>query len=250
MTDEILRSHCEQIDACNQRGGRMLSIVDMLEAGTVSEELAAYLLAAISGGSSFMTGALPGGAGKTTVMCALLNFVPADIELAVADSGQTIQSGLAHPSPKRCYICHEIGKGHFYAYLWGQALRSYFSLAAAGHILATNLHADTFQQAFDQVCGENAVPQADFRRMNVVAFISLARQGERTGRTIAEVWESDGAAPHKLIYRAETGLDKSALVGERELSKAAQVVKKLLSSGARTVEEVRKFLLESYLKKD
>lgn len=228
----------------------MLSIVDLLEAGTVSEELAAYFLAAISGGRSFMTAALPGGAGKTTIMCALLNFVPAGVELAAADSGTTIQSALARPSPKRCYICHEIGNGHYYAYLWGQALRDYFSLAASGHILATNLHADTFEQAFDQVCRDNPVPQADFQRMNVVAFISFVRHVGRAGRTVAEVWESDGDSPHKIIYHAKTGLGKSAIVGESELAKAGQAVKNLRAGGARTVEQVRKFLLASYLKRD
>ena len=74
-----------EIDRCNQRSARMLSIVDLLEAGTLSPALAAYLLAAISRGASFMVGALPGSAGKTTVMGALLNFVPATIALKPAD---------------------------------------------------------------------------------------------------------------------------------------------------------------------
>jgi Flp pilus assembly CpaF family ATPase len=65
MNEETLR-HCVEIDRCNQRGGRMLSIVDLIDAGTMSPELAAYSLAAIGGGASFMVGALPGGAGKTT----------------------------------------------------------------------------------------------------------------------------------------------------------------------------------------
>ena len=40
-----------------------------------------YALAAIGNGASFMVGANPGGAGKTTVMGALLNLVPDDAEL-------------------------------------------------------------------------------------------------------------------------------------------------------------------------
>jgi hypothetical protein len=59
----------------------MLSIVDLIEAGTMSREVAAYSLAAIGAGASFMVGALPGGAGKTTVMGALLNFVPLGVPL-------------------------------------------------------------------------------------------------------------------------------------------------------------------------
>ena len=77
--------HCAEIERCNQRGGRMLSIVDLIEAGTFSRDLAAYSLAAIGDGASFMVGALPGGAGKTTAMGALLNFVPRDVSLVAAD---------------------------------------------------------------------------------------------------------------------------------------------------------------------
>lgn len=64
----IILAHCAEIERCNQRGGRMLSIVDLIEAGTMTRELAAYSLAAIGAGASFMVGALPGGAGKTTVI--------------------------------------------------------------------------------------------------------------------------------------------------------------------------------------
>ena len=94
--DDILR-HCREINRCNQRGGRMLSVVDLIEAGTMTAELAAYCLAAIGQGASFMVGAMPGGAGKTTVMGALLNFVPAGVELVPADAQDVISQGLQKP---------------------------------------------------------------------------------------------------------------------------------------------------------
>jgi type IV secretory pathway ATPase VirB11/archaellum biosynthesis ATPase len=56
----------------------MLSLVDLIEAGTLDLPLAAYLAAAMRAGASLMVGARPGGAGKTVVMCALLNFLPDD----------------------------------------------------------------------------------------------------------------------------------------------------------------------------
>ena len=90
-------AHCRQIDRCNQRGGRMLSIVDLIEAGTFPRDLAACCLAVIGGGGSFMVGALPGGAGKTTVMGALLNFVPSDVVLVPADGLDAIEQALAAP---------------------------------------------------------------------------------------------------------------------------------------------------------
>jgi hypothetical protein len=243
--DNILR-HCQEIDRCNQRGGRMLSVVDLIEAGTMSTELAAYCLAAVRQGASFMVGAMPGGAGKTTVMGALLNFVPAGVELVPADAQHVISQGAQTPLRRRCFICHEIGPGSYYAYLWGQELREYFSLAQAGHILATNLHADTYEQAHDQICHQNEVPEAALRRMNLMPFLSIHRGGRRQ---IEHVWESDGLQPHRLAYEADKGglIEPSGFVPAPKLAAAGQVIEKLLSSGRRAIADVRTLILQSGL---
>ena len=38
----------------------------------------------------------------------------------------------------------------------------YFKLKNYGHVLASNLHADTYDQAFDQICGDNKVLEQEF----------------------------------------------------------------------------------------
>jgi hypothetical protein len=238
--------HCREIERCNQRGGRMLSIVDLVEAGTLTRELAAYCLAAIGGGASFLIGALPGGAGKTTVMGALLNFVPAGVRLVPADGIESIELGMkAPPSARRCFICHEIGSGPYYAYLWGEELRQYFCLAGAGHLLATNLHADTYEQAHEQICGTNGVPESALRRMNLMFFLSVGRQG-RGKRRIEEVWESDGRQAHRRIYDASAPtrpVGPSLLVSDGALASARAVTDALLACGVRTIQEVRARIL-------
>jgi hypothetical protein len=246
VAGDSIGTHCDEIERCNQRGGRMLSIVDLIDAGTVTRELAAYALAAIGPGASFMVGALPGGAGKTTVMGAMLNFVPTDVELIAADRMATIERGLTQPTPRRCFICHEIGSGSCYAYLWAQELRAYFELPTAGHMLATNLHADTFEQAHAQVCHDNGVPEDAFRRMNLIFFLSVRRSGRSYARRIEEVWESDGTAAHQRIFDA--GASASAIAGSlastAEVAKASQVIDRLMATGAPTIEEVRAAILD------
>lgn len=235
---QSVKEHCLEIDRCNQRGGRMLSIVDLLEAGTVTRDLAAYFQAAIGGGASFMVGALPGGAGKTTVMGALLNFVPAGAVLMPAEDAEAI--GRAAAQPRRlCMICHEIGPGGYYAYLWGPALRAYFALADMGHILATNLHADTFEQASEQVCRTNGVPPEQFRKMNLLLFLSV--RGGR--RRVTQVWESDGMQPHRMIWDDDALAGDSALVNADAMDAARRKVESLLAGGVRTIEDVRAQIL-------
>lgn len=240
------QAHCETIRRCNQRGGRMLSIVDLLEAGTLTRDLAAYALAAIGAGASFMVGAQPGGAGKTTVMGALLNLVPRDTKLVTAENEAVVEQGIIERSPRRCYVCHEIGAGFYHAYLWGKALRHYFKLPVAGHMLATNLHADTFEQARHQVCVENAVPEADFRHMNLLFFISVEHSGGNVRRRIVSAWESDGAADHRPVFGPDTESPlASKLVSTKDIESAVKRIDAILQSGARTIEHVREALVNA-----
>ena len=222
----------------------MLSIVDLIDTGTMTRELAAYSLAAIGNGASFMIGALPGGAGKTTVMGALLNFVSSDIPLVAADSGAVIAAGLTGQTHRRCYICHEIGDGPYYAYLWGEPLRRYFELPTAGHMLATNLHANTYEQSRAQVCDENSVPLVAFCRMNLLYFLAVERQPHGVQRRIVSVWEGDGKSEHRQVFDGKNPAKPfgSRLVSGAALQTATRIVERLMSAGVRQIHEVRAIL--------
>ena len=280
INDEIQR-HCAEINRCNQRGGRMLSIVDLVDAGTVTRDLAAYSLAVISQGASFMVGAVPGGAGKTAVMGAWLNFIPPDVQLTPAVDASAIEHGINSREQRFCCICHEIGKGSYYAYLWGSVLRRYFDLSDAGHMLATNLHADTYVKAQQQICGQNNVSVAAFRRMNLIFFLTVKhpaasrgaslrnpakpktpfipvashrafwrrrvnRKGWSMSRRITEVWESDGQKEHHQILGSDSIplIESSRLVSAGNFAKAKQNINQIMDSGVRTIEDVRSMLLQ------
>lgn len=243
MQDQ-LEQHCREINRCNQRGGRMLSIVDLLEAGTFTPDLAAYCLAAISRGASFMVGASPGGAGKTTVMGALLNFVPPGVTLHAADTLPIIEWAAKFNRQRGCYICHEIGTGHYFAYLWGEPLRAYFELLRQGHMLATNLHADSLEDARHQICHENQVSPLLFRKINLVLFIEFAG-GWRGRRVISQLWESDGRLEHQLLYDGDKlHLRESRLVSVEAMTAAHALLQAVLDAGVRDIRSVRETLLK------
>jgi len=228
----------------------MLSIVDLLEAGTFTTELAAYALAAISDGASFLVGAQPGGAGKTTVMGALLNFVPPGVELVAADGAATIAEGRGAQGrqTRRCYICHEIGDGQYYAYLWGENLRAYFDLPSAGHMLATNLHADTFEQARHQICETNRVPETALRGVALMFFLSVRRRGWDVSRHIDTVWASDGVDGHRQIFgsRSSGPHGHADMVAPDRLAWARRTIDELCNDNARTIEQVRSAVIKAF----
>jgi len=242
--DRAIRDHCREIDRCNQRGGRMLSAVDLLEAQTLNLEMAAYLLDRIGRGASFLVGANPGGAGKTTLMGALLNFLPSEVPIVAATQGAVASAGRGNPA-RACYLCHEIGSGGYFAYLWGQSARDYFALSGSGHILATNLHADTLAQCHAQLCGENRVPESDFRRVDLMLFLSVTGSLLRPKRRIAAVYAAEAGGPHELVFRyTATGWERLGPPPLPSEADCRQFLHRLAASGRQTIREVRRAVLD------
>lgn len=244
-----MANNCTEINRCNQRGGRMLSIVDLLEAKSLPEDIAVYLMAAVNQKeASFMVGANPGGAGKTTVMGALLNLVSPSYELLPADNLKTLEKGRDnHCDTPKCWICHEISSGPYYAYLWGREIQAFFEMSDYGHLLATNLHADTYEQAYEQICDENGVSDRYFLRMHLQIYLKLERQGlGRVTRKVNTVYESTGNSEHKLIYNYDDSYfphpaEVSQLVSENEFQQAYEQLHEMRQGGLKSIEQIYDF---------
>jgi len=199
MSDFELHNH-DAINNLNQRGGRMLSLVDLLAAGTLSLDMAAEMAYVAAQGGSFLTAAGPGGVGKTTLMGAMLAFLPPGVEIVALEGPETLDA-LGAPSPDRpqCLMVHEIGSGSYYGYLWGPAVARYFDLAAVpGRSLASNLHAETYEEAVAQLAYRplGVSPQA-LAEVDCLAFMT-ARGGKRR---VSAIWNTDGQAGHTLAWR-------------------------------------------------
>ncbi len=167
----------------------MLSVVDLLNAGTVTPRFLAYMVQALEKGVSFLVGARPGAAGKTTVMAALLGLVPGgELLQSIAGPGD-----LPNPQDstdilsRKTLICHEIGRGRWYGYLWGSPVRHYLNLASQGYRIASNLHADSLPEIIDQLepFGIDEVFLASHVR--VLIFLKVFDEPRR-GKRIFRVW--------------------------------------------------------------
>ncbi len=249
MDEGLLKNHVEEINRCNQRGGRMLSLVDLIDAGSADLPTAAWLAAAMRAGSSLLVGARPGAAGKTAVMCALLNFLPDETGLQAADTWPLPEAESA-AAGEVCFLAHEIGAGPYYAYVWGEAARGFFSLTEAGRLIASNLHADTLEEARDQLCGENGVALSHFRNVRLKIFLRM-KSGLMGGtkRWIYQVYESDGGEDRLVWERPRPDgeskrlLPDSSLVTPEQEKQMAGFLADLQRRNIRAVEDVRRLLL-------
>lgn len=247
---KLLKQHISAINACNQRGGRMLSLPDLIRAGTVSLELAAYLAACMRRGASLLVGASPGGAGKTTVMCALLNFLPDETVIEAVHGRSVLRAAKQNLDfGETCYLAHEIGTGSYYAYVWGDAARAFFNLAGKGHLIASNLHADTLAETRTQLCDENGVAPTDLAAVQLKIFLDVRRTGRwEIERRVRHVYESNGTADG-LIWESPKANEfnrlevQSHLVSGAEEEIYTRMLERLLNEKIFRIEDVRKDLL-------
>jgi hypothetical protein len=163
------------VNRSNQRGGRMLSVIDLLDAGSLSMAQACWLLDRITKGASFLIGAQPGGAGKTTIMGALLAMLPAGETVRLARQG----TGWESSGPGDCIVAYEIGRGHYEAYVWGDTLVRMTALGQAGCRIVTNLHADTLDQAREQIVQQCGAGEAGLAAFDLFIPIETSLNGER-----------------------------------------------------------------------
>ena len=252
MDESGLREHVRQLDRCNQRGGRMLSLTDLLNAGTVGLDLGAYLAAAMRSGASLMVGANPGGAGKTTVMAALLNWIPNHTCIVPAETQIVLRTALSDQPldlSARCFVAHEVGSGSHYAYVWGEDARSFFALARKGYIIATNLHADTLFETRHQLLRTNGVASRDLDAVTLKVFLKVKRMhGWQVRRTVSRVYESDGSGDHLLWTGDGEGnyvrAADSALLDPSDEAKYRDLLARMQRDDIRFIEHVRRLLLD------
>jgi hypothetical protein len=221
-----MKSVLYYVDRAKQRGGKMLSVIDLIERETLSVRQTAWLLKKIEEGSSWIVGARPGGAGKTALMAALLAMLPEGEKIILTEPG----NGWEKSPSGTCLLSYEIGSGNYDAYIWGAELRRFAELGVNGCRLVTNLHADTLEQARFQIVDENRVPSEYFSAFGI--FIPLTVRNSLSGvrRTVRKIhFFSDGKWMELLELEVMSAREKEI----------AGFLEDLLQDEIRTVEQVR-----------
>ena len=208
--DRVEKTNLQQIEMLNQRGGLTLSIVDLMRAGTISPEMAAYAFCAIRGGASFLTAARPGGAGKTTLMAALLSFLPPGERLrTVGVHASRVPRGNSDHGHE-CLLCHEIGRGLYFGYLWGREAQAFFHAISRAVRIASNIHADTMAEVREELSGPDiAVDELDFCQIGFLAFMTMRGSGPGRMRRVASLHASSDSG-HRLLWEWDETSDTFA----------------------------------------
>ena len=186
--DSLQKANLVEIAGLNQRGGRTLSIVDLIADGTLDVSMAAYMLATVAGGASMLTAAGPGGTGKSTLLASLLSFLPPDEEIISVSGADVIAAGMS-ARQRACYVAHEIGDGHWYGYIWGAQVPAFLDLARHGHRIAAAIHADTLRELAGQLYGAPlGVSEEQLAAVRLICFMRMDHtSGGSVRRRVTEV---------------------------------------------------------------
>ena len=244
--NSIEQHNLQQIEDLNQRGGRTLSIIDLIEANTVSLDMAARLLCKVAQGASFLTAARPGGAGKTTLMACLLSFLKPGTRIVTVSDSDVLRSAPRerNPAGPLCYLAHEIGSGHYYGYIWNEDVSHFLALTQAGHTIASCLHADTLPELTGILVGNLRVPPATFAKVDLILFMNAQYGGDGYRRRVAAVYEADPEEQaHVLLYKWEPSSDTHTasdhMTTPPPWKDAKELLTGLLKQGVRDFAQVR-----------
>lgn len=241
----IEESNLSAIRRLNQRGGRFLTVVDLLEAGTLDKKLLKFFLKRLWRGASLLAAAGPSGTGKTTLMGALLNLIPPGTEILTAERGSPLPDSTRGNPP--LYLAHELNDAPYYGYIWGNEAARFLKAARSKRIAAT-LHAESLEGVRKKLTRQPVGLNEEFSRIDLVVTMKMETRGSRRIRRIDRVYaSSDGS--HSTVFRRNPEEDEYVRLEKLETgdeSPALDVdgfIDKLFEEKPESLEAVRRSLL-------
>jgi hypothetical protein len=121
-----------------------LSIVELIDQGTLDSRLGAFLWIAMEQRASLIVAATPHEAGKTTMLTALLDFLRPEVEMIYLRGWYERFDFMSDGrDPAASYLLSNEISSHLPIYMWGRGVRKLFEAAGAGYGLAATVHAES-----------------------------------------------------------------------------------------------------------
>jgi hypothetical protein len=211
---------------------RPMSIVELIQHGTLDAQAAAFLWVAMEQRASLIVAATPHEAGKTTMLTALLDFLRPEIELIYLRGWYERFEFLQEDrDPAMTYLLSNEISSHLPIYMWGRGVRRMFEAAGAGYGFGTTVHAASAEEVLRMLRNYPLeVPDSLLTGIDLVVTMSY-RPGVKN--------------PQRRVMRLEIIEDNDGIPESRTLASREVIGTELRSSPGFLINElVRKFGLE------
>ena len=190
-------------DAAGREHRASLSVLDLIDAGTLDPMVAAILWELIARRSSIIVVAGPSGAGKTTMLTALADFLPPTEQLlpvrGVFDPLRFLDDPEVEPQATTAMV-NEISP-HLPIYLWGPGVGRLLTSPRRFRIFAT-AHASSAQDLVAQLASYPLrLPLTGVARLDVVVRIEARRDVIGIHRAVTEVTALDPSPRDGIVLR-------------------------------------------------
>ena len=250
------------------RANENLSILDIVDSGTVDFKLAGLLWLLMEHRASVLVAAGPIFAGKTTLLHALLDFLPPGIQQVSLRGYEEDFSFLNSNKPDKTYLVAEEISNHSYEYLWGYQVIKAFELLAKGYALGSTIHARNVEEVVFvlnalglplrliaclgvvitlRVTSARSYGDEPVRRIETVSTVSLTREG-----LVSQILTARQSPGDKVFYPPEEVLNNVLLNKfgikcgsiSSEMEHRQQFLSQVRDKGMCSRKEVRKAISE------
>ena len=248
-----------------------ITILDVVNSGTVDFKLAGLLWLLMEHRASVLVAAGPIFAGKTTILHALLDFLPPGIkQVSLRGYVEDFKFPDSH-QPDKTYLVSEEISNHSYEYLWGYQVTKALELLPKGYALGSTIHARNVREVAYVLHGILKVPlplvagidvivtlqarngesyyDEPIRRVDTVSILDFADKG-----LVAQTLAARQLTDEEFIYPAEKALynalfSKFAKKYENvfsEITRRETFLSGLADKGISSREEMRQAILDYY----
>ena len=180
-----------------------MSAVQLIGTPTIDSRLMATLWAVVSRRRSVMLSSEAPQAGKTTLLSALVDFLPDDTTGIFVRGWWEDYDWLDQVPAGTGYLLINEMSDHLPIYVWGRAARGALVLAGKGWGLGATMHADSLPEALDSFRSQLGATDADLAGLTIYLQYAAYHTPAGMYRRIEEAWhlrldESSVLAPVRL----------------------------------------------------
>lgn len=235
-----------------------ITIVELINNGTINAEIAGLLWAAVDEKISFLTAAVYRKAGKSTLANAALELRAKDVSVHHASSNSEVTDKLLNVEKHGGYlVVDEFSEFDYPGYLWGEEIQHVFKMLKNGYSLQASLHAENAEDAILELTQKNQISDQDASRIQLVIFMEMF--GTTPGdakRRVTQVYElhrvENGSPMGHMIFEWDKESDNFQFIEESHLfgrnkedvKKRSEILGYLANTNKFSSEEVDKAIAD------